>query len=208
MGSILSHEQNGHQEEQGSSALRHSKKVMEPISLYAEIVTDKALPADIPPIKVLIHDQIVSTAADSIRDSETVVNQLSKALILDFLTSPTSPEKFGTLLRYVFGYEYLVQPSRELIYWSLRNEHTSNYISKTCKNGATQWIYSQSGPLISTNLRSWMQGNGYTNISEIVRWGLQQEDITILPFTEIVTQSLPYAKVILIAYKISPSLFC
>ena len=169
-----------------------------PISFYAEIITDKTLPTDIPPIKVLIHEQIVSTATDSIRDSEIVVNQLSKSLILEFLNNPSSPEKLGTLLRYVLGYEYLLQPTRELIYWSLKNSYTKRYIDNFSHSTTLKWIDSNGANSIKLALIPWLNISSYSSLATLTRWSLRQHDMVIMPFTEIAVQSLPYAKVILL----------
>jgi hypothetical protein len=102
--------------------------------VYAELISEKSLPADLPPIKVLINESLATSAVDQIRDSHHIANELSKELVMDMLTDKKSPEKLGTLLKHVFKYESLLQPTRELIYWSLKLPTTYQPIYELTKS--------------------------------------------------------------------------
>lgn len=73
-------------------------------TFYAEIITDKAMPADVPPIKVLINDQLAATAVDTLRDSQALAHELSKELVVDYLTNKHSPAHVGTQLHFFVFY--------------------------------------------------------------------------------------------------------
>ncbi|RYG99098.1 hypothetical protein EON65_50635 [archaeon] len=90
MGGSSSKRDNEGGEQGGRKSARIGNK-----TFYAEIVTDKPLPADVPPIKVLINEQLAATAVDTLRDSQALAHELSKELVVDYLTNRNSPAHLG-----------------------------------------------------------------------------------------------------------------
>ncbi len=87
--------------------------------IYAELISDHPLPLDIPPLKVLINEQIASTTADSLRNSSVIAHNLAKSMILDVLT-PQNIKSFGKMSQRMLGLDYTLQSTRSILFWSLR----------------------------------------------------------------------------------------
>ncbi len=87
--------------------------------IYAELISDHPLPLDIPPLKVLINQQIATTTADSLRNSSVIAHNLAKSMILDVLTQQNI-KSFGKMSQRMLGLDYTLQSTRGILFWSLR----------------------------------------------------------------------------------------
>ena len=173
-----------------------SSKPDEKNGIYAELVPGGG--SDIPPIKVLLNEQITSTAVDSLKDSEHMMHLLAKNMILDALHDKKTVRKFGMFLQSAFESEETLSETRKLVYWSLNTQDCT-------KN--TQW-------LASWQLKGWMQtyGVGQTAylaswwvsspdsrrqvISPLIAWAIRQDSFVTDPLAVVATGALPLAKVI------------
>lgn len=139
MGTVLGKDIEVDVRSSGSSSKRPSKDSSPQKSggnsnkVYAELISDGSLPSDLPTIKVLINDSLATTAVDQLRDSQVAAHELSKSLIVDVLTDKHTPPKLGIILQSIFSYESLLQPTRDLIYWSIQIPSTFNPIYQQTK---------------------------------------------------------------------------
>lgn len=164
--------------------------------VYAEIVSEEQSKSGVPPLKVLLHEQLTSSAIDSLRDSHAIANDLAKKLSLDILKEPETLGKFGQLLGYIFAYESVLYPTRLLIYWSIGTD-------VAFKNAIIQTKW---------QIGRWQRTVGPNQVNYLVRNLLQNDDIKKLsikplikmvfeieavkqPLTNIIVDVLPHAQV-------------
>eukprot|EP01038_Epipyxis_sp_PR26KG_P009578 gene9578-12901_t len=152
--------------------------------------------APLVPIKVLLNAQIASSAIDSMKDSQILVNELAKSMLLEVLKDDHSSQKFGELLKHILSYQPTRYSTRSLIYWTLR----SDPIIQTSSSQSVWWIHYWSHTtginevsLITTNwlLHPLTQKN---NIVPLLDWTLNQHPITIKPLAHLIEWSLPFSK--------------
>eukprot|EP01039_Chlorochromonas_danica_P008286 gene8286-9136_t len=164
-------------------------------SFYAELLSDKGLPSDLPPIKVLINDQLATTAVDQLRDSQVAAHELAKNLVIDMLRDKDSPKKLGTLLQYVFKYESLLQPTRDLLYWSLRLPTTYSPIYSQLKYTFNYAESAQQEQLAALS-KSWLLDPQTKReiIIPLFKWNLEDEETTIKPLASLLGEVVPTYK--------------
>lgn len=154
---------------------------------YVELVSDKPLPAAIPPFRVLINDQLTSSAVDSIKDSQLLANRISKSLISNLLSDHTTPEQFGTLLREIFIYEYIRAPTRDLAYWSLHLSDTKRNTFFLAKDNLSYWI-KDSGYILIKDILCYQITHPdlrIYSISPLLKWTFSKSSSIIKPLTEV-----------------------
>lgn len=178
-------------EDDEGSELRKVKRI------YAELISDRGLPSNIPPIKVLINEKIALTAADQIKDSHVIAHELSKSLLLDFLHNPSSKNQFGQFLNDIFRYEYLLAPTRNLIYWSFTTPNVHYYIYDFTKYQTVQWFHYYAPSLCASLLCDYITypENSQSTFIPSLQSLLRSEESIVQPLTDLVTSSLPDAKV-------------
>lgn len=163
--------------------------------IYAELVSNHPLPLDIPPLKVLINEQIATTTADSLKNSEVLAHNLAKSLILDFLT-PQNAGAFGTIIRRMLSFEYTLQSTRNLLFWSLKIPSVTN----TFKNNSS-WVALTSlestfiKSVALSNIASWIGKDGFSTLKFGLTSVIQQPQYSIIPLTQISVDMLPSQKV-------------
>jgi hypothetical protein len=155
--------------------------------LYAEVIRVKG-ENYLKPIKVILNEQIASTAVDSIRESHDLVKALAKDLILDVLNDPNNPKKLGVFINHTLSFESVLYPTRDLIYWTLKLDSShKNFLFQS------KW-----------QVNYWMKNNGcysIVNLSECWLNSSDSKDTTIIPFLQSVltdknTVADPLAKII------------
>jgi hypothetical protein len=163
---------------------------------YAELISEKALPADLPAVKVLINDRIASSAVDQLRDSEMLAQKLAKEVVFDLLNDRHSPERLGTLLKYVFSYESLLQPARDLLYWSLHLPQSYGSIYWMSKQSIQQMGQYEKQALASISQQWLLRPETRIHIITplLICSFLQQANVA-LTLSELATATLPLAKV-------------
>jgi hypothetical protein len=167
--------------------------------IFAEIISDRGLPMDIPPIKVLINKRVADSFADSIKDSHLLAHELSKSLLLEFFAkeNTSSRHQFGTFLHDIFQNESILLPTRQLIYWSLTTPSVETSVYEFTKIQTCYWIKNYSPAIISDALTSWIT---YPITSKTIFVPslvdlLRSEPYIINPSIDLATHYLPYSKV-------------
>jgi hypothetical protein len=142
---------------QSSENHKNKGNLSKPEKFYAELVND-GRPTNVPNIKVFIGDQVAMTALGSLKSSEVLAHEISKSLVVDLLKDPANIAKFGILLRHTFQFEYLLQPTRGLIYWSLKSQVSYSNIYFLTKSN-----------LISNYTLNHLQKQAVPNLSKLVK---------------------------------------
>ena len=184
--------------------------------LYAEIVDNDIDGRS--PLRVLVHETLSSSAVDSIRDSQQLANELAKCLIIEVLDRSENPGKLGLLLQYLFEYDAVLSPTRELIYWSLiQDETVKNTIFYTNLN-RNYWLgLSALGQHVRTN-RGVERQRGAKELTQeallalaiqwlsdpetrkvvinpLLDWTLKSQESVITPLADLTAEYIPTAKV-------------
>eukprot|EP01031_Cornospumella_fuschlensis_P028915 gene28915-34894_t len=159
-------------------------------TFYAEIITDKALPADVPPIQVLINEQLAATAVDTIRDSQALAHELSKKLVVDYLTNKCSSEHFGIMMKVATSYESILKPTRDLIYWSLQFDSIASNAKSIIKK---DYIPVEA---VSVLAQDWLKRPVTKKdvIVPLLTWTFQQPDVCVEPLRDVIMDWLPTSK--------------
>ncbi len=156
----------------------------------------------ITPIKVLLNEQITSSAVDSIRESQLIANEMAKSLIIEFFREPSSPKKFGELLNYIFSYESVLKPSRDIVYWSLQSSETYKSVELQAKSNSLALIGPEGGASTSvTNLTSdWLlrRDTRLSTFNPVISWACKEPAVTVEPLAGIVEQVLPLTRPVLV----------
>ena len=74
----------------------------------------------------MFKDSITSSAVDSIRDSQELINDYAKTLLKTTLENKESPGQLGILLKSFFEHEKVLKPTRNLLYWTLKQNYIVN----------------------------------------------------------------------------------
>jgi hypothetical protein len=152
--------------------------------------------SDFPPIRVLINEQFTSSAVDSLKDSEEVLRVLSKSIVMDILHDKKMPGKFGELLQYTFSGEPVLQPTRELLYWSLKTPEVSRNTQALAKWHLSNYADSYGVPQVSALSQWWLHHPPVQQevIKPLLLWTGQQRELAVLPLAEVVSNLLPWYK--------------
>jgi hypothetical protein len=170
-----------------------------PIRIYAEIIGSDAITKGLQPIKVLVNETFVESALGSIKDSHAIATSLGKDIVINILDESESRGKLGEWLQYIFSYESVRGPTRNLIYWSLSQEdmiYTSStflrlqmayWLSKHMKHSKEQLL------LITDNFLKSKQHQSEV-ILPLLKWTFQFE-VVQAPIANAIVESIPNAKV-------------
>jgi hypothetical protein len=161
--------------------------------IYAELILP--VPLDIPPLKLLINQQIVSTTSDSLKNSEAIAHNLAKSLILDYLTT-NNRDNFGGIIRKILDFEYTRQSSRSLAFWSLQLPSVYSNIRSTFISSI---LYNLDGktfdPTVNYNVLSLIQNSGTVTLGQGIIFTLKHPEYSIYPMVKVAVHSLPFQKV-------------
>ena len=176
-----------------SKSPKLERKEFQDEDLYAELISRE----NIPPIKVYLNRHISSSAVESLKDSEALAMQLAKQLVIETLTEKEMPNKFGELLRYIFAYESIRQPTRWLVYWSLNENSNVRYMNTFTRWQLDWWMQNGGVPQVGSLCDWWLRDrqSREATINPLLKWTLRQRETVVNPTTAIVVSSLPYAKV-------------
>jgi hypothetical protein len=165
------------------------------VNFYAELISDKGLPSDIPPIRVLINEQIASSAIDSIKDSQRIAHELSKSILLDYLDDEVSINQFGEFLKTIFGYESLQFSTRDLIYWSLSFPEVHKSIYSMTQYQTNEYFKSFGKPLVFSLFTSWLTSPVTYKHFFIPQFTelLRNDENLVKPFAGLIASSIPNA---------------
>lgn len=193
MGSVFGRPSTPPGDESGAGSRRKGTQITRSTSVYAEIVSDQGLPADLPPIKVLINDQLASTAVDQLRDSQVAAHDLAKTLVVDMLTDQQSPAKLGIMLKHIFSYESLLLPTRELIYWSLQLPSTYEPIRSQSTAAVGCLDKHSAAQRLATVSESWLLHPATRTqvLAPLLTWTCAQQDLAVQPLTALAKDSIP-----------------
>ena len=165
-------------------------------NIYAELITGKS-----PPIKVLLNEQITSTAVDSLKDSlndsKEFVNLFANNLVIEVLKDKNTAKTFGNFLNYTFSFESTKAPTRSLIYWSIMSDTSIGNISLLSTTQICTWMNLYGKNQIVDVLDHYLLRKSFQTIyiHPLLLWTLQQEHIVISPLSNIIADSLLYTKV-------------
>jgi len=56
---------------------------------------------------------------ESLRDSQQLANQIAKSIVINILEQKDNNKQLGLILKYIFSYETVLHPTRDLILWSI-----------------------------------------------------------------------------------------
>jgi hypothetical protein len=149
------------------------------------------------PIQEIINNQIASTAADSIRESDIIVKDYAKALIMDTLNDKESRAKVGIILQGILAHEPVLQPTRALVYWGVQSESSVNNLAWQSKYGLNQWVDLYGEKVVSKASVDYLDSMHAQHIviKPILLWVLKQKAWCQDPAAANVVYSLPWAKV-------------
>lgn len=172
-----------------------------------------------PPLRVLMHEQLTSSAVDSIRDSRQLAHELAKSLLIEVLERKENRGKFGELLLYLFVSDTVLSPTRQTIYWSLTSESTIENIVTNVQMHRDYWLgftenYDRgiraiqklhtrhegrlmTDILLMSQVIQWLEDplSRTAVITPLIDWTLQQDEIVKFPLTEVTVSFLPWIKV-------------
>lgn len=173
------------------------------MDLFAEIVSSGDGPtAGLPPLKILLNEQISSSAVETLRDSKLVAQQLAKTIVMDALADAHNQGKFGEFLQYAFAYESILYPTRWLVHWSI---HTDNSVANSrvfLKEQLLHWLqdtdrtYGPQKQLV--DLCDWWlreERSRVEAVDPLLVWTLRQKDSVKDPLAATVCAALAYARV-------------
>lgn len=174
-----------------------------PNTYYAEIMInpENFAAKGLRPLQVIVNDQIISSAVDSIKDAHTVAKSIGKKLVIDVLDTPSSKQQLGLWLQYLFSYESVQGPTRWLIYWSLAQDTTFQSTFSLTQEQVIYWlIHPDARPLTqaltSDLMKQWLiyPPNQQNIILPLLEWSLKQDESVIHPLCDIVVDYLPFAR--------------
>ena len=128
------------------------------------------------------------------KESQITAKEYAKDLIIDMLSRETIQKEFGFVLQAIFQSESFLQPTRELIYWSLRQPTTVQdtlYVARQ----QVDYFFNDSEGLKWTShsvavLAAWWllkPNSRIFTISPLISWTCEQEDAVVKPLTAITT---------------------
>lgn len=146
------------------------------------------LPTDLPPVKVLIHDRISSTAIDQLKDSEKLVNEIAKSLVLDVLTDEQTKFQFGKILKNILTYESVQTPTRDLIYWSIHTDATFKSLYPISKANFNQWFVSDYNKKYLTGICEYhLRNTAHEFLVPQISYILKDKDVVLDPLVGLAT---------------------
>jgi len=166
------------------------------IAFYAELVSDFSNGKDFLPIQVLVKESIKFSAVESLRDSHLIANQLAKNLVIDVFKHPDSINKLGQILQYMFNYDGVLQPTRNLVYWSLGLDVTIQNTNELIKSQRNYYLDGAGYPLTSSAIllqsSQWLShGNTHKNV-------LSPNTVTMVKSLLLRDQAEPHSPLVLV----------
>ena len=174
------------------------------ITIYAELTNPNGLSRGLSPIQLIVNEQILSSVMESIRDSHDLAKDIGKVLVLQVLNTPSSRSWLGEWLKYLFLYESVREPTRSLIFWSLKSEPifiqtkhlTNKQIEYWLRNSEVKYITKD---IVVNAISSFLiSSENQTNIILPLLKDLIKQEPIINNTTTLVTNIVPYSKVCLI----------
>lgn len=128
------------------------------------------------------------------KESQSTAKVYAKDLIIDMLSRETIQKEFGFVLQAIFQSQSVVQPTLELIYWSLRQPTTVQDTLYIAKQQINYFFTDSEGLKWTSNsvavLAAWWllkPNSRIFTISPLISWTCEQEDKVVKPLTEVVT---------------------
>jgi hypothetical protein len=90
--------------------------------------------------KQIVVETAVDSAVESLKDSQQLANEIAKELILQLLKTKENQGKLGQFLEYIFAYETVLSPTRELVYWSLAGRDCTTNLTILSKRQRDYWL--------------------------------------------------------------------
>ncbi len=169
-----------------------SQNAVESSNIFAELVPR---PMNLPPLKLVINDQIAISASDSLKDSQRIVDSLAKSMTLE-LFGDENRENFGTMLRHILNLNYTQEPIREMVLWSLKNANLQRSFSHLCKTNALYKLQSVGdSPQVFHQIETILSDQGASLLRLNIIWLLKHESMTVIPLANLAVEILPSHKV-------------
>ncbi len=123
----------------------------------------------------MLQAHVAISAVDSLRSTEAhdMAQEEAFALVMQLLTDPVYPAKVGEFLQYLFAFESVLAPTRDLIHWSLHQHETTEAMQLLCNGQRNYWLRAR-------------EGKRYTHMHlvSLVSWWLSDEEVrkeTVVP---------------------------
>lgn len=148
------------------------------------------------PIQEIINKQIVDTA----RESDDMVKEYAKNLIIETLNDKESGGKLGIVLQNVFSYEPVLKTTRGLAHWAVQSDPSFSTALYNSKWSIDHWADTYGVKVISRYSVDYLDSMyaQHIVIKPILLWVLKQEDFFIQPMAVNVVHSIPWGKVCLL----------
>ena len=128
------------------------------------------------------------------KESQITAKEFAKDLIIDMLSRETIQKEFGFVLQTIFESESVLHPTRDLIYWSLRQPSTADDTMYMAKQQRDYFFTHTEGLKWTSNsvavLAAWWllkPNNRIFTISPLIARTCEQEEEVVKPLTAIVT---------------------
>ena len=180
--------------------------VDKPLALVG--TTTSPLSAAATGVQQLVNEQLKSSASDTLKESRDDAEKLAKSLILDACNKTEYRHEFGRVLEYIFSFESVQNPTRDLVWWSVKSPMSMNEIE-----GQALWwrryFLSSTFPAISqrgspgegfnytkeqlTTLLAWWLPTPHAKsiVNPLLIWTLR-EKVVVDSVVQIVNDALPY----------------
>jgi hypothetical protein len=174
------------------SVIKSPKDIIEP--LYYEMIGMETSAKK--RLYVIINQQLTSSAVDQIRDSQTLVNDLARSLIIEMLKHEKSPNHLGEFLQSTFSHQSAQQPTREFVLSSLAIDSTVTNIKLLMRDQEIYWLRGEAYPYTysaTIDFFDWWLTHPLTSSLVLIpqiKWILEQPDLTINPVKEVATSAL------------------
>lgn len=152
--------------------------------------------------RVIINEQLASSAADSIKESQETANEMAKLFLLELFSDKENSAKLGVFLGDLFTHETVLHPTRELLFWSIATDHSMRNTEAYCQYLRDYWLRDEGSPATTKNivdLGEWWLLHPLSRIdivTPLITWTLEQPEMTIEPLAKRIVESSkePYVK--------------
>ncbi len=113
--------------------------------------------------------------------------------MIALLDDNNNPSKFGELLQYMFAYETVVGPTRDLVYWSLNSSDSYRGAKWLATTQRDYWLEGEGQPYTKHNLVElceWWLLHPVTRTGTLqpyLEWTIESDDISLHPISTALT---------------------
>lgn len=159
-------------------------------------------------VQQLVNEQLKSSASDTLKESRDDAEKLAKSLILDASNKPEYRHEFGRVLEYIFSFESVQKPTRDLVWWSVKSPMSMHEIEGQALWWRRYFLNSTFPPISHrgspgegftyteeqlTTLLAWWLSTPHAKsvVNPLLIWTLR-EKVVVDSVVQIVIDALPY----------------